>query len=144
MVNIIVTGHGNFATGLISSLNLIAGKQEGLAGVDFVAENSVEDLEVKLKEAINSLSDDILVLSDLAGGSPFKTAVVLSQLSEDKNIKVISGTNLGMLLETALSKEFLELDDLVSSALKAGKDAVTVFELPKECEDEDENFEDGI
>ena len=78
MVNIIVTGHGNFASGVLSSMNLIAGEQEGVVGVDFLETDSTSDLEEKIKSAIEGLSDEILILSDLAGGSPFKTGVVLS------------------------------------------------------------------
>lgn len=143
MVNIVVTGHGNFATGLVSSLNLIAGEQEGVACVDFLESDSTHDLEEKLKNAIAGLTDEILVLSDLAGGSPFKTAVILSQTLEGKNIKVISGTNLGMLLETALGKAFLGLEDLVQGALTSGKDAISVFEMPVSSNEENEE-EDGI
>lgn len=35
MVGVIVTGHGNFATGILSSLKLISGEQQHIVGVDF-------------------------------------------------------------------------------------------------------------
>ena len=43
MIGLIVTGHGNFATGLTSSLKLIAGDPQYYVAVDFPQEYSVED-----------------------------------------------------------------------------------------------------
>ena len=78
MLGLIVTGHGHFASGLTSSLELIAGDLQNYRAVDFEASDSVEDLEKKLNKAMDELKDcqGILVCSDLAGGSPFKTAVM--------------------------------------------------------------------
>ena len=53
MIGIVVTGHGNFATGLTSSVKLIAGMPECYQTVDFVQENSVDDLEANINEAIS-------------------------------------------------------------------------------------------
>ena len=53
MIGIIVTGHGNFASGLTSSLELIAGKQENYIAVDFLKEDGIEQLTEKLNNAIS-------------------------------------------------------------------------------------------
>lgn len=143
MVGVIVTGHGNFATGLLSSLKLIAGEQEHIVGVDFTADDSTETLEVKLKDDVDKLGEEIIVLSDLAGGSPFKVSVVLSQQLEGKKIKVVSGINLGMLLEVSLCRGSMSLDELVGFSIDSGKDAIKSFEIRVEEEIETYEF-DGI
>ena len=76
MVGILITGHGHFATGLGSSLQLITGITENVALVDFEADHSTDTLKANLNKAMDSLKDcdGILVLSDLAGGSPFNNA----------------------------------------------------------------------
>lgn len=129
MVGIIVTGHGNFATGLISSLELIAGAQENLIGVDFIEEDTTESLEKMIEDAINKLGNEVLVLSDLAGASPFRAAVELSQKNEDKNIKIIAGTNLGMLLEVSLCRAGMNSLELLEMAVDSGHTAIKTFEL---------------
>ena len=60
-------------------MKLIAGDPQNYVAVDFPQEYSVEDLERELTKALDSLKDcdGILVLSDLGGGSPFKTAVMV-------------------------------------------------------------------
>lgn len=131
MIGLVVTGHGNFGTGITSSINLIAGKQENYEAVDFDGDGT-EKLENDLKAAFDKLSqtcDGIIVFSDLAGGSPFKTAVVLSQ--SYKNVKVISGSNLPMLCEIAVSRGFIDdINMLVETALRVGKDGVQEFAIP--------------
>ena len=118
MVGLIVTGHGHFATGLTSSVDLIAGPQPNY-------------LEADLKAAFETLKDcsGIIVFSDLAGGSPFKTAALISA-GNDK-VRVLAGTNLSMLCEISMARTMIDdLEMLVSSAISVGKDGVQIFEMP--------------
>lgn len=129
MVGIIITGHGNFATGLISSLKLIAGSQENLIGVDFLEEDTTESLGKMIEEAINKLGNEVLVLTDLAGASPFRAAAELSQKNKDKNIKIIGGTNLGMLLEVSLYRDSMNISQLLEKAINSGHTSIKTFEI---------------
>ena len=143
MIGLIVTGHGHFATGLTSSLELIAGKQDNYVAVDFDGEGT-EKITKDLNSAMDSLKgcDGIIVFSDLLGGCPFKTAVTLSQ--DRKNVKVIAGTNLSMLCEISLSRNMInDIEALVSSTLSVGKDGIQQFELPAFTNGPKEG-EDGI
>ena len=144
MLGLIVTGHGNFASGLRSSLKLIAGEKENMCFVDFEEKDSVEDLAVKLSSAIDSLSnvDGILFLCDLTGGSPFKTSVELS-VKSDNQLEVIGGANLPMVIELSMAKEFVDsLDALTNMALSTGKDSIVRFTFS--AHKEETNDEDGI
>lgn len=143
MIGILVTGHGNFATGLTSSVKLIAGMPQKYEMVDFLESYGVEELAEKLGEAMDRLSDceGILVFSDLAGGSPFKTAVEVG-LTKSNRVEVLAGTNLGMIIEISMARGFIEdMDMLVDMALNTGKSQVVRFELVKRQEVVDE---DGI
>ena len=55
MIGIVVTGHGHFATGLTSSVELIGGKPEHYHAVDFVQEDSTDDLEKKIRSSFRFL-----------------------------------------------------------------------------------------
>lgn len=129
MIGLIVTGHGNFASGITSSLNLIAGDLENYVAVDFPAEYSVEDLERELNNAFETLKDceGVLVLSDLGGGSPFKTAVIAGY--PRGNVEVVAGTNLPMAIEVNMARKFIEdLGMLTEMAMNTGKDQVVRYE----------------
>jgi len=147
MIGIIISGHANFATGLNSSLELIAGKQAHVKTVDFLEGNSSEDLTANLKAAINSIEncDKYLIFTDLIGGSPFKLSVELKyELANEKEIEVISGTNLGMIIETSMMATASDdLNSLIESAINTGKSQVYKFELPQVNKEEIDE-EDGI
>lgn len=139
MIGIIVTGHGNFASGISSAIKLVAGSQENYEIVDFLETDSGDMLRQKLTKAVERLEycEDILVFADLIGGSPFKIAVEIS-VECSKNIHVIAGTNVGMLLEQVMLRDDEEsVDELVEKVLETGKNQVMHFSLPsaEQCED---------
>ena len=144
MIGLVITGHGQFAEGMHSSAKMIAGENENNKYVCFEEGMSLEDLAEKLNAAYNELSacDGIVVLSDLPGGSPFNTAVQCAAANPDKNIVVLSGTNLPMIItgSTMLSFE-TDPQALAEELLFEGKDNVVRFELTVREEEEDE---DGI
>ena len=145
MLGLLVTGHGHFATGLNSSLELIAGAQPNVALVDFEADHSIETLKDNLTKALDSLKeyDGVLVLSDLPGGSPFKTAVELKFERPDQAIEVISGTNLPLLIASSTMTAVFESPlDLAEAMIPEGKDSIIRFELAARVEEEAD--EDGI
>ena len=145
MIGIVVTGHGHFAEGMHSSAKMIAGENDHIKYVCFEEGMSLEDLAVKLNAAYEALNDcdGIVVQTDLPGGSPFNTAVQCAGGCPDKNIVVLSGTNLPMIItgSTMLSFE-TDPQALADELLFEGKDNVVRFELAaREEENEDE---DGI
>ncbi len=143
MIGIILTGHGNFATGLLSSLKLIAGEPEKFSAIDFLENYSTEDLKRKYIEAIENFDcEEILFFTDLVGGTPFKTAAEY-KFESDKKIEVISGTNLGMLIESSFARLTCEsMEELIETALGVGREQIIKFELTES--DREEDFEDGI
>lgn len=145
MLGLLVTGHGHFATGLGSSLELIAGAQANVALVDFEADHSIEVLKENLNKALDSLKeyDGVLVLSDLPGGSPFKTAVECKFERPDQAIEVIAGTNLPLLIASStMTAVFDSPLDLAEAMIPEGKDSIFRFELVARAEESED--EDGI
>ena len=128
MNGLIITGHGSFASGLQTSVKLIAGEQLNIEYVDFVESDSVADLEKKLNGALNRMevAEGVLFLCDLVGGSPFKTAVTLSV--QRPNAAVIGGANLAMIIETAIMKDNLPIEELKIMAVNSGKEGIKAFE----------------
>ncbi len=146
MLGLLVTGHGHFATGLGSSLELIAGAQPNVALVDFEADHSIEILKANLEKALDSLKEyeGVLILSDLPGGSPFNTAVVCKSERQDQAIEVIAGTNLPLLIASSTMASAGIFDnplDLAEAMIPEGKDSIVRFALAARVEEEEE---DGI
>lgn len=137
MTGILITGHGRFASGIVSALELIAGKQENVVVVDFIENQSTEILKKNIERSLNLLGDEIIVFCDLAGGSPFKTSVLLSRTISNKKVEVVAGVNLGMLLEIVLLRGGTCAEKLAEMALNSGGNALKRFKLKDKEEVED-------
>ena len=145
MIGLVVTGHGLFAEGMHSSANMIAGENELVKYVCFKEGMNTEQLAEDLIAAYNSLGecDGIIVLSDLPGGSPFRTAVESAMTLPDKKIIVLSGTNLPMIITAATMASFSDdAEAMAEELLFEGKDNVVRFEMAARAEAEED--EDGI
>lgn len=138
MINIILTGHNNFATGLLSSIKLIAGDVKNLTAIDFLEGDTPKDIKKKYADVIENNEGDFIFLTDLVGGTPFKEACSIS-LSYDKKIYVVAGTNLGMVLEVAFNEKD---NDILDFAIKSGKNNIQCFN-PSNI-GENDVAEDGI
>ena len=145
MIGLVVTGHGLFAEGMHSSANMIAGENELVKYVCFKEGMNTEQLSENLIAAYNELGacDGIIVLSDLPGGSPFRTAVESSMTLPDKKIIVLSGTNLPMIITAATMASFSDdAEAMAEELLFEGKDNVVRFAMTEREEVEED--EDGI
>lgn len=141
MIGLIIAGHGEFAKGINSVIELVAGKQELVETVDFLESHSTGDLKNNIKNAISNMNaEGTLVFTDIPGGSPFKMAVELSM--ENEGIEVIAGTNVPMIMEILFDRENVDLVELKNRAMETGKKQIVTFEMKKK---EEENIdEDGI
>lgn len=139
---VLVTAHGKFSEGILSTVEMIAGKFENVKNVNFLEGENFETIDSKLIEAYNSFSDydHIIVITDLMGGTPFNRSVM--NFSDNENTRVLAGLNFAMLF-TAITTENDDIDALVDEILQAGKDSIQKFELV-EKEDDSDDFEDGI
>ena len=122
--NLIVMSHGKLAYEIMESAKMILGDISGYEIVSMLDEDGFEITSKKLQKSIDKLgTNDILILVDLYGGTPFNIANIYSQ--KGNNITLISGMNLAMILEY-FSSNTEKLDVLVNEIIKAGKDNISI------------------
>lgn len=144
MTGIVITGHGHFPSGLLSAVELVSGKLEQVVGVDFLAGQSADDLKVKLKAAVTNMKgEEVLILADLAGGTPFNMAAEVKQETTDKHIRLIAGTSMPAAIEAVFSRMISGADELAALAAAAGVRGVVDFDQLNN-EDEGPEFEGGL
>lgn len=141
MNGVLVTAHGKFSEGLVDGLSLITGSQENVIPVNFLESDGIEAIDKKLHQALAKLKSykNIIILTDLAGGTPFNRAVMIT--SELENSRVLAGVNFQMLY-TAVFDGTEEIDLLVENILSEGKNGIRVYEMIEN--ESNENEEDGI
>lgn len=145
MVGVLIAGHGNFPTGVFSAVALVAGSTENVFACDFVEGMSSAELKANMTEAINKAEGDgVLILCDLAGGTPNRTAVELKNEMTDKKIRVIAGANLPAVLDAAFSAADAEdLDELAAQVFDSAAEGIADFDRAEDDADDADGF-DGI
>ncbi|MEG0753206.1 MAG: PTS fructose transporter subunit IIA [Angelakisella sp.] len=141
MVTILLTGHGNFATGLLSAVRLICGTHRQVVAVDFVQEDSIDDLRTNILSVINEEDNDILILTDIAGGSPYNTAVLLKNEFIGKNIEVVSGANIPMLISAIMERGEQSVPEVAENIVEVALHSIKRFQLKKIVQ---QQVDDGI
>ncbi|MDR2903944.1 MAG: PTS fructose transporter subunit IIA [Clostridiales bacterium] len=145
MVGFILTGHGQFAAGLLSAIEVVAGEQENMIGVDFLKTYSTEDLKEKLLEAVAAIRKEcteIIIFTDLKGGTPFNTSVMLKMEEPGAPIEVLCGTNFPMLLSGIFEREGVTAKAFAQSLVENGQSGVDCFVLA--ASEEKQADDDGI
>lgn len=123
---IIITGHNHFASGILSSLTMIAGTKDNVYAVDFLSDDNDLSLEGKFNKIIDENKDkEILFTCDLMGGTPFKVA---SKLAFTNNYEVVTGINLGGLIDTSMKLDKMSIGELKRSCKDASIKSVIPLE----------------
>lgn len=144
MVSILIIGHGHFATGALSATRLVAGAPSNVYALDFPEGMSADELKQQMQQLMSSIeTPEILVMADLAGGTPFRTAVELKMMLTDKQIRVVVGANMPALVEAAFSSDSMDLVELTEDAVQTGVEGFVDWDAQSEEESEPE-FEDGL
>ncbi|MEY8351777.1 PTS fructose transporter subunit IIA [Lachnospiraceae bacterium 54-53] len=139
MIGIIVTGHGEFASGLASGLKLFAGKPEYFEAVDFNPEESIENLTDRLAEALNKLSgcEAVAVFTDLTGGSPYNVASGMKRSGRYGDLEVAGGSNLPMVFHAYQFRTMItDVRELLDASLEEGKSQMVRFQDSDSDEEE--------
>ncbi|WP_260259337.1 PTS galactosamine/N-acetylgalactosamine transporter subunit IIA [Vibrio intestinalis] len=146
MISVILSGHGGFASGIAKAIHQVIGEQPQFKFIDFPEEATTPQLEASMRSAIEEIDsgDGIVFLTDLLGGTPFRTASLLSQ--ERSDIEVVTGTNLQMAAEMLLERDELQLIEFRDQAVECAHRGITSLAAEMACKAEQTATveEDGI
>ncbi len=138
MIGIVITGHGKWASGMLNAITLLAGKPEHVIAIDFLQEDSSDDLSDKLKQALKDLEDceSIAIFTDVLDATPYREALEVRQdYIGEREIEVITGTNLGMVMQGNISRSYIhDVQAFCDLCMEEGKRHISCSK-----EDEEEN-----
>lgn len=122
MNKIIVVTHGHLAHGIQDTVSMFIPETNNVFYLSFDGEN-LELFNEKLMELIDNKQKTI-VLCDIYGGTPFITAC--KQITSN-NIRVISGVNLAMIIETIINQNNNDIDEIVESVCNTSKESIVCY-----------------
>ncbi len=136
MVGILLATHGDFAEGIKMTGGMLFGEQPNVAAVTLQPSEGPDDLRAKMLDAISKFEDpeNVLILVDLWGGTPFNQANFIIAGHEDK-WAIVAGLNAPMLITAYANRDDCETaHELAASILEDARDGIKVY--PKDLEPE--------
>lgn len=123
---IILMSHGLMAEEILNSAKMILGNQINYPVVSMAQNDGIEGTINKLNKILEETSDirNIIILVDLMGGTPANVAMV--KASMDKRIQVVTGMNLGMVLESYFK---INEEKLAEHLIEIGKSSIKIPEI---------------
>ncbi|MCD8084541.1 MAG: PTS fructose transporter subunit IIA [Clostridiales bacterium] len=103
MKRFVIASHGNFAAGILDSLELVMGRQE-----NFMAMCAYRDGENDIRERVRKIietrdpADEMIIVTDLFRGSVNNEFMIYTK---DPGVYLVAGLNLALLLEILVNQE---------------------------------------
>jgi PTS system mannose-specific IIA component len=120
MIGLVLVTHGHLAEELRSAMEHVVGPQGGVETVCIGAEDNMEDRRRDIQRAIDRVDagDGVVLLTDMFGGTPSNLAI---SLMNSRDVEVIAGVNLPMLVKLAKIRGQQNLASAVNCAQEAGR-----------------------
>jgi mannose/fructose-specific phosphotransferase system component IIA len=125
---ILVAAHGDLAGAFLATAELICGRLGDVHAVGLLPTDSPESFSQRLMEAAGNPAGKLLILTDLAGGTPHNVALLATRRLP--KAVLISGVNLAVLIEAVMSIDVLDgesVERLVARGREALVDAGQLF-----------------
>lgn len=128
MKYLLLVSHASLAQGLEGALEMLLGPRAFVLACGMEDGMSPEQYRAKLTEVIAPVAagDEVVVLGDIAGGSPLKnTLAVLDEKGLAGRVMAFGGVNLAMAISALMGiEDGLPMDDMRHALLSEGVQAV--------------------
>ena len=134
-MKIFLASHGNLASGMKSSVDILLGNSENIVIFDaFVDEQNINDVLSKFFSEVKN--EQVIMMSDLYGGSVNQ---VMSLYLNRPNTLLIAGVNLALVLEIAIKCQDISKEEVLS-IINQSKEAIHLVDLDQVKLSEDDFF----
>ena len=122
MRKFLISTHGTFASGIKSSLEIIAGTCDQVYTIDAYGSNEIS-IEEEMDSVLSQLGeeDELIIFTDLAGGSVTNRILMKSRQS---NIYLVAGLNLPLLIEVVLAEPDIPVAEVIETAINKAKEQI--------------------
>ena len=126
------------AYGINTTLNMLIGEQENLTVVNANTDECKDPVPEFEKIIEENPDDDIVIMTDLFGGSVNNNAM---QMIKSERVHVVTGINLAVVISIVMSDSNTSTKQVIEEAIAGAKDMLIYCnELVTDSNDEDENF----
>lgn len=120
---LIICTHKRTGVEIKNSVEMITGMGDNIEVIEFLEDNSPEEVSEKYQSAIEKLNTNkIIFLVDIKGGTPFNCAARMK--IENPSYEVITGVNIPMVISFLMADENEDIEQIVKKSIKEAKDSI--------------------
>jgi mannose PTS system EIIA component len=125
MIGLVLVTHGCLATEFRAALEHVVGPQKQIETVTIGPDDDLENRRKDILDAVCRVDTGagVVVLTDMFGGTPSNLAI---SCMNGRQVEVIAGINLPMLIKLASVRDEKPLSDAVLQAQEAGRKYINV------------------
>lgn len=136
MINIFIVSHGELSKGIRNSVEMITGENKRVETFSLKPGESPDKIAEAIQERINGREEEeFLILADILGGSVYNSCL---RLALNKNVRIISGMNLSLVIEIFLLLPDENIDEQIELIIGRAKDGIKLMNSVKLLENEEE------
>ncbi|AIF44532.1 PTS sugar transporter subunit IIA [Virgibacillus sp. SK37] len=113
---ILLLTHGGWGETLADTLTMIIGQIEGVSEIPLNPEDTLEGFLEKVERKVKEMPSNSLIITDISGGT---TSNVALKLSQNYDIKILSGLSSIMLIEAIMRQDHPFTDESVNEIKEA-------------------------
>jgi PTS system mannose-specific IIA component len=125
MVGILVVSHGRLTEALIAAAQSLVGSLQKVTWISIWPKDKEKEVKDRIQRGITEVDDGdgVVILTDALGGTP--TNLSLS-IFEDKEVEVVTGVNLPMLLTLSSYRKGKSIKELGQLLKRSGRRSITL------------------
>lgn len=125
MRKLILASHGSLAEGMLSAARMIIGACDDIETYDLDHYESPQQIYEILKTRLKDEDSDYIILCDINGGSVHNQ---LMQLMDQKNVYLVTGMSLSMVLELKLAQPSEDTLTLLKKVISSAKEHTMLYD----------------
>ncbi len=124
MIGLVLVTHGRLAAEFVAAMEHVVGAQPCLEPICIAADDDMEVRRADIAAAVERCNsgEGVIILTDMFGGTPSNLAISLL----GKQVEVIAGVNLPMLIKLASVRKTCTVEAAVQAAQDAGRKYIAV------------------
>lgn len=137
-MNILIATHGGLCDGLLDAFHMFAADVSQVNAIG-LTDTGIDDFRKRLTAGVEEslAKGDVLILTDLLGGSPYNESYALF-LRNPEHIRLVAGVNFPMLMEAGvLAMSSDDLEGVAAAAVAAGAAGIVAAAVPEDEADDD-------
>jgi mannose PTS system EIIA component len=125
MIGVVIVSHGRIAEELRLACEHVVGEQKNMRSIAILVDDDMEQKRSEIERACTECNDGsgVVIVTDMFGGTPSNLAI---SIMKPRQIEVIAGANLPMLVKLAEVRNRKPLTEAVAAAQEAGRKYISV------------------